>query len=254
VQLFSFFAEVFDNQFMLKRCKKVCSTQTQQFKLSSKIFFCYPISLFHHLTDFQLIINDQIININYSLFSCVCENFQELHSQGNELSISVSEDYLNCFFSFFDIMKGYSFSYDNIIFFHLKVFIDYLGINSLTSFIFAKYPIPQTISQSLTFISKPYCELSEEHFNQSLLILIQNFNFISFEDLNTLPNSYLLKIFFSHFLKVESEDSLFQLILQMIEKDKNRMILLKTIHFEFVSSHLLKIFQMMKVILSCSSH
>jgi hypothetical protein len=51
-----------------------------------------------------------------------------------------------------------------------------------------------------------------------------------------------LKILSSDFLQIENEDYLFRIIIRMIELDKNRTILLQTIHFEFVSSHLLKQF------------
>jgi hypothetical protein len=124
----------------------------------------------------------------------------------------------------------------------LKSLIDCFGIPSLFQAISSKIPFPQTLGESLQFISQSYSEFLGAHFNQSMLIIIQNFNLISFDDLNRFSNSHLLKIFSSESLQIENEDYLFQLIIQMIEEDKNRIILLKTVHLEFVSSDLLKKF------------
>jgi hypothetical protein len=82
----------------------------------------------------------------------------------------------------------------------------------------------------------------KEQYDQSLSIAIQNFHIISFEALNKLSNSQLLKILLLESLQIYNEDYLFKIILNMIDLDKNRMILLQTIHFEFVSSDLLKRF------------
>jgi hypothetical protein len=81
VQYFSFLADCLDNRFLMKKCKKVNSGQSQIFKLSSKHIFCFPKSWLIHLTDFYLTINENVIGINYSLFSCVCEKLQKFHQR-----------------------------------------------------------------------------------------------------------------------------------------------------------------------------
>jgi hypothetical protein len=122
----------------------------------------------------------------------------------------------------------------------MKILIDCFEINALLSFISSKIPFPQTIEESLQFISKSYCEFFKKQFVQSLSLIIQHFNSLTFKDFDKLTNSQLLKIFSSESLQIENEDYLLDLIMNMINKDKNRMILLQTIRFEFVSSHLLK--------------
>jgi hypothetical protein len=183
VKIFSFLADFLDYRFLMKKCKKVNSNQPQKFILSSKQSFCLSKSLLNHLIDFDLIINDIKIEINFSLFSFVCDKFQELPHQENQLTISISNVNLNCFLSFFDLMKGYSFYFENSDFPNLKDLINCFGINSLLQVIGTKIPIPQTLEESLQFISQSYCDLLEEQFNSSLLIIIQNFNAISFEAL-----------------------------------------------------------------------
>jgi hypothetical protein len=75
-------------------------------------------------------------------------------------------------------------------------------------------------------------------------VIARNFKF------NLISWRFSLKIFSIiitytfHFnqLKIEKEDHLFQIISKLIKEDKDRILLLKTIHFEFDSSHLLTSF------------
>jgi hypothetical protein len=120
VTLFSYLADSLDNRFLMKKCKKVHSNENQIFKLSSKQLICFPKSWLNHLIDFDIVVNNTKISINFSLFSCIYDKFQELDYQESELSISITNESLNCFVSFFDIMKGYSFCFENIDFSNLK--------------------------------------------------------------------------------------------------------------------------------------
>jgi hypothetical protein len=176
VQIFSFFADFLDNRLLMKKCIRVTPTQTQIFKISTKQLIYLPRSWLNRLNDFNLIINGNSIKISYSLFSCVCEKFQQLNQQENKLVISVPNEAENNFISFFNIMKGYSFCFENIDFSQMKVLIDCFEINILLSFISSKIPFPQTIEESLQFISKSHCEFFKEQFDQNLSLLIQHFN------------------------------------------------------------------------------
>jgi hypothetical protein len=197
----------------MEKCKQINSTQNQIFKLSSKQLICFPKSWLNHLIDFNLIINENLIGINYSLFSCVCEKLLQLDYQENELALSISNESLNCFFSFFEIMKGFSFSFENIPLSSFKLLIDCFEIKYFCQYIDSNFPFPQTLEESLQFISYSSCEFLEKQFNKSLSIIIHNFHLLSFDDLNHLSNSNLLKIFSSESLQLENEDYLFQLII-----------------------------------------
>jgi hypothetical protein len=221
-----FLADFLDNRLLMKQCKKVTPNQYQDFGLTTKMFMYYSRSGLNHLFDFDLKINDHQISIDSSLFSCLCDKFQEINHQEDKLTVSVPNEYLNCFLSFFDIMKGYSLSSNNFGFSNLKCLIDCFGITSLFQFIHETIPIPQTLESSLQFISQSCCEFLNDHFNSSLSIIIQNFNSISFETLCQISNSHLIKIFSSDSLQIESEDYLFQMIVKMIEEDKNRIQIL----------------------------
>jgi hypothetical protein len=139
-------------------------------------------------------------------------------------------------------MKGYSFPFNNFDYQKLKYLIDCFGINPLIQFIASKIPIPETLEASIQPISQSCCEIMKSHFNRSISILVQNFSSIHFDDLSKIRNSHLLEIFASESLQIETEDYLFQLNNQMIEKDKNRMVLLNSVHLDYVSPNLLKEF------------
>jgi hypothetical protein len=195
-----------------------------------------------HLIDFFFIINGNKIGVNYSLFSFLCERLPKFNYQQKKLIISISAEHLNCFISFFDILKGYSFCFEDSHFSSLKTLIDMFEMNYLYQWVSSKVSNPQTLEESLQFISNSYCNFLKPQLHQSLSIITHNFDLISLDDLNQISTPFLLQIFSSESLQVESEDYLFQLIVNLIEKDNNRMILLKAVHFEFVSSHLLKNF------------
>jgi hypothetical protein len=226
----------------MEQCKKVTKDQIQDFKLTTKIFMCYPKFWLNHLMDFTLNINNHPISINFSLFSCFCGKLQELDHEEKQLALSVSNEDLDCFLSFFDLMKGYSFDFTIFNSQSLKSLIHCLKMDYLFQFIFSRLPIPHTLEESLQFISQTYHSFCENRFQLSLSIIAENFKLISFDALNKLPNLYLMKIFASESLQVESEDYLFQLVAKMIKRDRNRMVLLKTIKFDYVSSHLFKDF------------
>jgi hypothetical protein len=151
-------------------------------------------------------------------------------------------------------MKGDSFPSRYFDYSNLEYLSDFLGIKQTISGkilhssssagfpqnILDKVPIPQTLADSLQFISTSDCENFEPQFNQSLEIIIQNFSSLSVDELSKLSTSHLLKIFSSESLEIESEDKLLELLISMIKENKQKIILLKTVHFEFVSSELLE--------------
>jgi hypothetical protein len=71
VHIFSFLADLLDNRFLMKKCKKVNSTQPQKFKLSSKMLICLPKYWLDSLNDLEFVIHKKTFKINSSLFSCV---------------------------------------------------------------------------------------------------------------------------------------------------------------------------------------
>jgi hypothetical protein len=77
-------------------------------------------------------------------------------------------------------MKGYSFYFENIDFSDFNRLNDCFGTSSLFQSISPKVSFPQTLVESFQF----YSEFLEAYYNQSLSIIIQNFNLISFDDLN----------------------------------------------------------------------
>jgi hypothetical protein len=64
----------------------------------------------------------------------------------------------------------------------------------------------------------------------------------------------LTKNFSSSSLQIESEDSLFQIITEMIEEDNHRMILLKEVKLDYVSGNFLERSPLMKLIMRYENH
>jgi radical SAM superfamily enzyme len=69
--------------------------------------------------------------------------------------------------------------------------------------------------------------------------VIQNIEQIEIHQLLCLSNFVLEQIFNSHQLQIENENYLFNLVIELIKKDSNRKVLLKSIFYPGVSSSLL---------------
>jgi hypothetical protein len=85
-----------------------------------------------------------------------------------KIDFSLSKENMNCFVSFFDMMKGCSFSFENFDISSLQVLSGYFEITYFQQFLSSKILVPKTLEESLQFISQSYSELFEKHFNQSL--------------------------------------------------------------------------------------
>jgi hypothetical protein len=118
--------------------------------------------------------------------------------------------------------------------------IDFFQCPLLFEFISSKLKTPQTIEESIDYLSKPNCEFFETHFQSSISILIQQFDHITQEQFKFISNSHFELILKSEELKIENEDFLFQLIISLIKEDSNRRSLLKFVQFSFVSSQLIQ--------------
>jgi hypothetical protein len=194
------------------------------------------------LQDFRLIVNGRTFNINFSLFCCVSDKFQEINRQEEEVSFSIPNQYLPCLISFLDIFKGLPFYFENYSFEALSYLIDLFGLSSLSEFINEHLPRPQNVQEAIDFLSIYSYEFHPKFFDNSFAILIHHFTELNFDQFLKLPNSILEKLFQSAQLQIDNEDILFQLIIQLIERDSNRKVLLKSIFFSGVSSNLLNSF------------
>jgi hypothetical protein len=145
----------------------------------------------------------------------------------------MSEEDFSCFTSFMHIFKGLKFPIQQ---FHhcLKPLISLFDLSCLISFI----SFPQAVSEAIRFLSYPSCEQFESHFVQSISILIQNFTSLTIDQLCCLSNSSLEQNFSSNQLQIENEDYLFGLVKHLIEIDPKKRSLLKTLHFDYISSEL----------------
>jgi hypothetical protein len=188
------------------------------------------------MNDFKLKVNGIIYEINYSLFCLVSNKLKELNKGEEEFQCSISNEHLPCFHSFLDIFKGLPFYFENYSFKSLSYLINLFGLSSLLEFICETIPLPQNLHESLQFLSQHSCEFLPHIFNQSLNLVIQNIEQIEIDQLLCLSNFVLEEIFKSPHLQIENENYLFNLAVQLIERDSNRRILLTFVFFPGVSS------------------
>jgi hypothetical protein len=99
--------------------------------------------------------------------------------------------------------------------------------------------LTQNLNEIINFLSKQFCSDFNEQFQGSLSNLMKNIDKLSFEQFLQFHNFVLVSMFSSKELTIPDEDFMLYLLIEMINRDPNRKILLKVIHFPFISSHLL---------------
>jgi hypothetical protein len=233
---FEYISRVLDKRSLSQSCKHIHSNISPIFKLSSKHFkFLYESDI-TKLNDFQLMINGKSFGINFSLFCCVSDKFQAMNHQEQELRLTIPDQHLPCLISFLDIFKGLPFYFENYSPESVSYFIHLFGLSSLAQFIYENCPSPQNIQEVLEFLSSHSCEFYPNIFDESLTILIRHFSEIRTDQILKLSNFILGKLFQSPQFLVDNEDTLFDLVVELIERDPNRKILLKYVYFPGVSS------------------
>jgi hypothetical protein len=139
-----------------------------------------------------------------------------------------------------NIFKGYSFYFNKFNIGDVCQLIDCFGLTSLSQFIQKTISFPEDLPQAIDFLFNSYSHQFDQQFDQSVEILIENFDQITIENFNSFSNIVLMKLFLSPNLIIEDEDYLFELITKLIENNPQTTKLLKTVKFEFVSTDLLK--------------
>jgi FtsZ-binding cell division protein ZapB len=188
-------------------------------------------------------LNGKSFGINFSLFCCVSDKFQTMSLQEEELSLTIPNQHLPCFISFLDIFKGLPFYFEKYSLESVSYLIHLLGLSSLSQFICENFPSPQNIQEALEFLSNHSCQFYPNIFDESMKILIYHFSEIRTAQFLKLSNFVLEKLFQSPQLKVDNEDILFNLVVDLIGRDPNKKILIRCIFFPGVSSsHLTNFF------------
>jgi hypothetical protein len=191
------------------------------------------------LQQFNLIVDSQIFKINFDLFCCLSNHFFEIKGRENTFICSIPDNHLECFHQLMLIFEGQPFIFEDEHFSSLMFLIDYFGFYDLLSIIKPFFLFSQNLEESIYFLSKPYCYGFSQPFDHSFSNLVQSINQIAFEQFQQFDNFILISIFSSRTLRIPNEDFLFQFIIEMMNIDINKKILLQTIHFSFVSSNML---------------
>lgn len=122
----------------------------------------------------------------------------------------------------------------------LMVVIRFFHCSSLS--IFLQNYVPSTISETIDILSQESCFNLQKIFNKCLTILTENFFDLHENDISKLSNSALFYLFISPNFQINNENELFIYIQYLIKQNPSRKILLKTIHYPFVSSDYLDTF------------
>jgi hypothetical protein len=210
----------------------------QEFHLSSKHLLTVSQDQLSQFNDFNFIVNNQEFSINFSLISCISEKFIHF-SREPQLHLETPNEIFQIFISFLEIFQGSPFIFEDHEIPSLLHFTHFFGIFFPLSFISDKISIPETLSQSIQYLSMKGCQSLENHFNQSLNIIFEHFHELSFHDISSIPLEHLEIIFSSDRLILEEEDQLFSIIINFAKLDSNKNVLFKFVHFEYVSSPLM---------------
>jgi hypothetical protein len=109
VQFFLKIAEVLGNLFLFDACESFFEQNHQEFSFSSHHLIQIGSKARKSLKNFTFVINNQSIQINKSLFSCVSDLFLNIDSSSESLSFNVSDNVFKCFSSFIKIFDGITF-------------------------------------------------------------------------------------------------------------------------------------------------
>jgi hypothetical protein len=180
--------------------------------LSSESLQYFSSQKLQKLNDFQIIVNGNTFEINFSLFCCVSGKFLKTTFPEKKLACSIPENFFSCFISFLDIFHGFPFYFENYSFEALSYLIDLFGLSSLFQFICDNIPVPKNVNESIEFLSKCEIEFFPSIFEQCIMILNQHIDRIKIEQFNCLPNFILERLFRSKFFQIENVDFLFKLI------------------------------------------
>jgi hypothetical protein len=166
-----------------------------------------------------------------------------MNPQEQELRLTIPDQHLPCLISFLDVFQGLPFYFEKYSLESLSCIIQLFKLSSLSQFISENLPSPQNIQEVLEFLSNHSWEFYPSIFDESIAILIQQFSEIRIDQFLKLSNFVLEKLLQSPQLRLDNEDTLFSLVVELIGRDPNRKVLLKLIYFPGVSTaHLIQFF------------
>jgi hypothetical protein len=192
---FYFIAQFLRNPYLLLICNKVTSTKSKHFSFTSEHLGDISIKQLPFMNNCNLIINHKSFEINSSHLSCISTKFHSIGNLVNHLIFSIPEEHLFCFESFLSIFKGSSFRFDEFDASSLIYLIDFFDLKSLLQFISDSLPLPSNIEESIEFLSKIYSKILGKHFQQSIDIVIDNFEKITIDQFLQISNEILLSVF-----------------------------------------------------------
>jgi hypothetical protein len=146
--IFLFLAKILDNIPLLMKCFEYSDTP-QIYSFSSKYLCFIPQFERKLFNDFQLNVNGEVFELNYSLLCCICNKFAQMKISSTEYSCQVSSEHLNCIIHFLKFFNGEPFHFQQYSFSSLSFLIDLFDVSYLLKFISNSIPLPQNISESI---------------------------------------------------------------------------------------------------------
>jgi hypothetical protein len=134
-------------------------------------------------------------------------------------------------YAFLDVFKGLPFYLENYSLESVSFLINLFGLSSLSQFICETIHSPQNVPEAVRFLYHHFCEFYQNIFERSIEILLDHFSEIRPDQFLNLSNFVLEKLFQSPQLQIDNKDILFNLVVELIDRDPNRKSLFKTIYF-----------------------
>jgi hypothetical protein len=242
VTSFSLIAEALINSALIEACGEVTQNKNQTFSFSSKLLARLHKKERDSWKTFSLIVNGRSFLINFPLFYCVSDTFLKLGSSERSFEVHVPREDLPCFSAFLKVFDGHLFHWSEYQLSSLTHIIRIFGLFSLSLLVSKSIPLPNSVPEALTFFNQEGFSFFAGTFNQSVLLLAENFCSLTDEQLHSLPSRHLEAIIQNERVHFKSEDSLLKIILSLIGQDHNRKSLLKNVRFPAVTAESMKLF------------
>jgi hypothetical protein len=161
---FQFIGDAFENPSLLSKVNQVTDTNSEEYHLISEVFATIPYPQLREHHDFFFTLNNKEISVSFLLLSQVCQTFYLLNHQ-DKVEVIIPSKFNPYTVSFFKIFEGIPFKFKDHKTSSNIFLIHFFGITFPRSLISNHIPLPETLSDSIQYLSMKGCQSLEDHFN-----------------------------------------------------------------------------------------
>lgn len=191
----------------------------------------------HSLKTLSITINDKCrIKVNPSLLAALSDVIFNKGNTNSPMEIHVSDADFPLFKAFFEMLDGNPINFAQYSSTMLKQLHNIFQLKTF-DFLFSSI---STLDEACSYLLQESASPKDINFKKSILVIGANFSSLSMFQLCSLPLDALFALFSGSVVKFQSEDEKFIFILSLINEDRTRTALLKTVSFISVSSDLMR--------------